>query len=64
MIMLAIVAGVTAASAQNKGYDKANMDLGVKPGTDFVQYSTAIRSMPNIRLTVLSLTCMKRTSCR
>ena len=40
MIMLAIVAGVTAASAQNKGYDKANMDLGVKPGTDFVQYST------------------------
>ena len=48
MIMLAIVAGVTAASAQNKGYDKANMDLGVKPGTDFVQYSTGswLKSQP------------------
>ena len=40
MIMLALVAGATAASAQTKGYDKANMDLSVKPGTDFVQYST------------------------
>ena len=42
MIMLGLVAATTTASAQPnlKGYDKENMDLGVKPGTDFVQYAT------------------------
>ena len=39
IIMLGLVAATTTSSAQPnlKGYDKENMDLGVKPGTDFVQ---------------------------
>ncbi|MGM9699513.1 MAG: M13 family peptidase, partial [Prevotella sp.] len=42
MIMLALVAATTTASAQPqlKGYDKKNMDTSVKPGADFVQYAT------------------------
>ena len=42
LIMLGLVAATATASAQPqlKGYDKANMDLSVKPGSDFVQYAT------------------------
>lgn len=42
LIMLALVAATTTASAQPqlKGYEKANMDTSVKPGADFVQYAT------------------------
>ena len=42
LIMLGLVAATATSSAQPqlKGYDKANMDLSVKPGADFVQYAT------------------------
>ncbi len=37
-LSLMLICGATA-SAQNKGYDKANMDLSVKPGDNFVEYA-------------------------
>ena len=37
-LSLMLIGGVTA-SAQNKGYDKGNMNLDVKPGDDFVEYA-------------------------
>ncbi len=41
LTMLALSIWNFSASAQNlKGFDKSNMDTSVKPGTDFVQYST------------------------
>ena len=41
LTMLALSVWNFSASAQNlKGFDKSNMDTSVKPGTDFVQYST------------------------
>ena len=37
-LSLMLICGATA-SAQNKGYDKANMNLDVKPGDNFVEYA-------------------------
>ena len=40
-ILLALVCSFMGASAQTgKGYDRANMNLSVKPGDDFVEYAT------------------------
>lgn len=40
IIMLAMSAMTLTASAQGKGYDRANMNLSVKPGDNFVEYAT------------------------
>ena len=37
-LVLMLISGATAF-AQNKGYDKANMNLDVKPGDNFVEYA-------------------------
>ena len=40
-ILLALACSFVGASAQTgKGYDRANMNLSVKPGDDFVEYAT------------------------
>ena len=40
-ILLALAFAFAGASAQTgKGYDRANMNLSVKPGDDFVEYAT------------------------
>lgn len=43
MVLAALLLGTTAAFAQQdklgSGIDKANMDLSIKPGTDFYRYA-------------------------
>ena len=38
-LSLMLICGATASAQQLKGYDKANMNLDVKPGDNFVEYA-------------------------